>query len=115
MVTFTRRYISRIGRRTSTSIDNHFANSFKLVRNYASMVFIINDSHFVTVRHNVFDSSGNTNEVWCVYAGAGGGVAPPSYVTITDNTFLLRPNAHVIGNYDAGHVVLERNIVRQIP
>jgi len=82
-------------------IDNHFANSFKLVRNYASMVFIINDSHFVTVRHNVFDSSGNTNEVWCVYAGAGGGVAPPSYVTITDNTFLLRPNAHVIGNYDA--------------
>jgi len=96
-------------------IDNHFANSFKLVRNYASMVFIINDSHFVTVRHNVFDSSGNTNEVWCVYAGAGGGVAPPSYVTITDNTFLLRPNAHVIGNYDAGHVVLERNIVRQIP
>jgi len=94
---------------------NQFFNSFKLALNYASMVQIINNSHFITVTNNTFDTSGNTNEIWCVYAGAGGGTAPPSDISITGNTFKLRPLAHDLANYSSPNVTISGNTYVALP
>ncbi len=92
---------------------NRFRRSFTADLNYASHVFIINASHHITVTGNDFDTSANVanTHLDCVYLGAGGGVGEPSYVTITDNVFRLRPNASAVGDYGSSHVTVSGNTI----
>ena len=94
---------------------NTFKNSFTAPLNYASHVFIVDNSHVIKITGNTFDTRGATNDIAAVYTSAGGGTAAPSDITITGNTFILRPHAVELANYGSPHVVLENNIVRHVP
>jgi len=78
-------------------------------------VFIVDNSHVIKITGNTFDTRGATNDIAAVYTSAGGGTAAPSDITITGNTFILRPHAVELANYGSPHVVLENNIVRHVP
>lgn len=101
--------------RQITVDNNKFSNSFTAPLDYASMVFIINDSHFISVTNNTFDTAANDNEVACVYASSGGGTGPPSDITITGNTFKLRPNASDFANYGATGITMGNNTYVTLP
>jgi len=94
---------------------NTFKNSFTAPLDYASHVFIVDDSHAITIMSNTFDTRGATNDIASVYTSAGGGTAPPRDITITGNTFILRPHAVELANYGSPHVVLKNNTVRHVP
>lgn len=95
---------------------NRFTNSFTTAKSWASHVFIISDSHFITVQDNVFDSTGNTNRLQAVYAGDGGaGYAKPSDITITNNTYILRPNAVQLYASGVPRVTTSGSVVTNIP
>jgi len=94
---------------------NTFKNSFTAPLDYASHVFIVDDSHAITITSNTFDTRGATNDIASVYTSAGGGTAPPRDITITGNTFILRPHAVELANYGSPHVVLKNNTVRHVP
>jgi hypothetical protein len=78
--------------------------------NYASHVFIISGAHDIRITGNTFDTAANTNPIDCIYAGPGGASAAPYNISITDNTFKLRPTAQLLGNYGATNVTQSGNI-----
>jgi hypothetical protein len=96
--------------------NNRFANSFTAELDFASMIFIVDNSHYISVTNNTFDTSANTNAVACVYASSGGSPAgPPSDITITGNTFKLRPNTTDFANYGATNITMSDNTYVTLP
>ena len=94
--------------------DNSFADSFTVAVNWASHVLVIGSSHDITITNNTFDTTGNPNSIDCVYVGAGGGPAAPDKVSVTGNTFKLRPSAEVIAVYGATNVTTSSNMTTPV-
>ncbi|GAA1860988.1 hypothetical protein GCM10009836_46410 [Pseudonocardia ailaonensis] len=94
-----------------TVADNIFRNSFTAGLDWASHVWVADASHDITVTGNTFDTSGNGNRIDCVWVGPGGNHPTVTNVTITGNTFRLRPTARTVGNYGATGVTESGNTV----
>jgi hypothetical protein len=95
---------------------NNVSHSGTLNTGWASHVFIITATHDIRVQNNIFDTTGNTDQMWVVYAGAGGG-ADVSNITISGNTFKLRPNTQAVGNFNVGPsgTTMSNNTIINIP
>ncbi|WP_257452924.1 NPCBM/NEW2 domain-containing protein [Archangium lipolyticum] len=74
--------------RAITVAGNTFARSYTESTSWSSHVFIINDSHDITIRGNVFDMSANTHSIHAIFAGHGGAAIYPSNILIEQNTFV---------------------------
>ncbi|QRN95561.1 NPCBM/NEW2 domain-containing protein [Archangium violaceum] len=74
--------------REITVAGNTFARSYTESTSWSSHVFIINDSHDITVRGNVFDMGANTHPIHAIFAGHGGSGINPSNILIEQNTFV---------------------------
>ena len=93
-------------------VSNSFTNG---QTSYASHVFIISGSHDVTITGNEFDTSANTNSIDVIYVGPGGSPSQPYNISITGNTFKLRPNAKLLGNYGSQNTTQSNNTVVNLP
>ncbi len=99
-----------------TVSGNRFTNSFTASKSWASHIFIINDSHFITIQNNLFDTTGNTNRFQAVFVGTGGSTyLKPSDVSIIGNTYILRPNAAELYAYGISRVTTSGSLIIGIP
>lgn len=98
-------------RSSDITVDgNNISKSFLSgATDYASHVFVINQSHDIKIINNTFDTSANTNKLDCIYLGQGGGAGPVSNITISGNTFKLKTNANAVGQYGADNVTIGQN------
>lgn len=95
---------------------NQISNAFTTALDFASHVFIVNDVHYVTISNNTFDTSANTNAIACIYASPGGaGLTAPSNITVTGNTFKLRPNATDTADYTSDGMAKSNNTYVSLP
>ncbi|WNG45772.1 hypothetical protein F0U60_17885 [Archangium minus] len=93
---------------------NTFTRSYTAVHadtTWRSHIFIINNSHDVTVRGNHFDMSANTQPIQAIYASPGGSIYPPYGLRIEQNTFVLGTHGQRFLFSEVKDVVLNDNPV----
>jgi len=95
---------------------NSFKDSYHVNNDWASHVFIISASKFVTIENNTFDTAANTLAMQCIYIGSGGAAPVPSDIAIRNNIFRLRPIAKAVQTYnDPPRVTQSGNTTVNLP
>jgi hypothetical protein len=91
---------------------NEFRDCFTAERDYASHVFVLNGSHDVQVRDNLFDASANRNRLQAVFLGAGGpGLTAPFDVVVESNRFVAPAGLELVhSDGDDGIVVRDNSV-----
>ncbi|MXG89928.1 right-handed parallel beta-helix repeat-containing protein [Nocardioides flavescens] len=94
---------------------NAFRDCFTAARDYASHVFVVNGSHDVVVRDNLFDATANRAPFQAVFLGAGGpGLTAPFDVVVEGNRYVT-PLGLPLLHSDGDDVVVRENVVTSGP